>query len=88
MAIRCCRAVVSHVISIARELFRRATRANVPPSPALVRLMGMSRFIAPMLCERLTDLARVADGQFIAEAKLDGQAGESCRVECCGIRCF
>lgn len=36
----------------------------------------MPRFIPPTLCERLTNPARVTDGRFIAEPKLDGQRAQ------------
>ncbi len=33
----------------------------------------MAVFIPPVLCERLTNVARLADRGYIAEPKLDGQ---------------
>ena len=36
----------------------------------------MAAFISPMLCERLTNLSRLADRSYIAEPKLDGQRAQ------------
>ena len=36
----------------------------------------MASFIPPMLCERLTNLSRLADRGYIAEPKLDGQRAQ------------
>ena len=33
-------------------------------------------FIPPMLCERLTDPARLSDCRYVAEPKLDGQRAQ------------
>ena len=33
-------------------------------------------FIAPMLCQRLTDLRRLADRGYVAEPKRDGQRAQ------------
>jgi hypothetical protein len=38
--------------------------------------MLMPLFIAPMLCQRLTDLRRLADRGYVAEPKLNGQHAE------------
>jgi ATP-dependent DNA ligase len=36
----------------------------------------LQSFVPPMLCERLTDPARLADREYIAEPKLDGQRAQ------------
>src|SRR6516165_11613884 len=36
----------------------------------------MTSFIPPMLCERLTNLSRLADRGYIGEPKLDGQRAQ------------
>ena len=36
----------------------------------------MAYFIPPMLCERLTNISRLADRNFIAEPKLDSQRAQ------------
>jgi len=38
--------------------------------------MAVASFISPMLCERLTNPARLADRAYIAEPKLDGQRAQ------------
>jgi len=42
--------------------------------------MVVTRFIPPMLCERLSNLSRLADRTYIAEPKLDGQSPASADV--------
>jgi ATP-dependent DNA ligase len=45
-------------------------------------------FIPPMLCERLTNLARLADRGCVAEPKLDGQRAQLHVQQGRAVACF
>jgi len=38
--------------------------------------MAVASLISPMLCERLSNISRLADHAYIAEPKLDGQRAQ------------
>jgi len=71
-------------------IVRDAVRQSQSSTPRLGRMVPavsasvFSLFIPPMLCERLTNVSRLADRSYIAEPKLDGQRA---RVEsgCAGL---
>src|SRR5262245_52183862 len=50
--------------------------------------MAVTQFIAPMLCERLTNLSRLADRTYIAEPKLDGQRAQLHVHERRAVACY
>src|SRR5215510_11376622 len=50
--------------------------------------MAVTHFIAPMLCERLTNLSRLTDRTYIAEPKLDGQRAQLYVHERRAVACY
>jgi ATP-dependent DNA ligase len=54
----------------------------------LVRFKVVTKFIPPMLCERLTNVSRLAERGYIAEPKLDGQRAQLQVHEGRAITCY